>query len=75
MNITREWRMYDPRDQRTHPEGTARIEMQFNDDMTIEGLYSRDFGMYSQGGQWLIGSRTLVKWRYMNEKSQDWTPE
>jgi hypothetical protein len=73
VKITEEWRMYDPKDQRTHPEGIATIEMEFDDNLLIQGHYSRDLGMFSQTGQRPIGSRTPVRWRYIEENPEPLT--
>jgi hypothetical protein len=40
MNITDEWRMYDPKDPRTHPEGISRVEMEFDRNHEIWQLWA-----------------------------------
>lgn len=42
MNITEEWRVYDPKDPRTHPDGVARVEIEFDDGRVFYGRYSRE---------------------------------
>lgn len=66
MTITGEWRMYDPLDIRTHPEGDAvRVEMEFEGGRKIEGIYSRAAGMFSSIGS--PPNDKVARWRYTTE--------
>ena len=67
MKIQDEWRMYDPKDTRTHPEGISEVEIEFEDGVHAQGLYSRDCGMFSRnGGSKPLESYTAKRWRYLS---------
>ena len=69
MNITEEWRIYDPEDTRTHPEGFARVEIEFQDGRVLDGQYSRDLGLFAAVGSAPANTR-VKRWRY-SSKSPD----
>lgn len=64
MKIQDEWRMFDPTDARTHPEGIADVEMEFEDGRKIEGFYSRELGIFTDlsGGP---RDKKPRRWRYL----------
>lgn len=64
MKITDEWRIYDPKDLRTHPEAISRVEVEFIDGVTVLGQYSRDTGMFTFVGNALPSVTTVKRWRY-----------
>ncbi len=67
MKITEEWRMFDPDDFRTHPEGISRVEFEFENGRLIEGQYSRDADFFVGVG--LTPDNPAVKrWRYTSAK-------
>jgi hypothetical protein len=63
MNITEEWRIFDPTDQRTHPEGIARVVFEFDDGRVLAGRYSRDVGWFTSVGATPVNT-TVKRWRY-----------
>ena len=63
MKITDEWRMFDPEDERTHPEGISNIEIEVEDGGSVRGSYSRDLGIFTAMGHGLNG-REIKRWRY-----------
>jgi hypothetical protein len=70
MKITEEWRMFDPKDIRTHPEGPApRVEVEFADGRKMEGIYSGSTGWFGTVGT-LPQNTEVLRWRYTSE-----TPE
>jgi hypothetical protein len=66
MNITEEWRIFDPTDPRTHPEGVARVEFEFEDGCILPGQYSRDTGFSGVGTSPVNTTMkpTVKRWRY-----------
>ncbi|WP_263379712.1 hypothetical protein [Granulicella paludicola] len=65
MKIQDEWRMYDPDDLRTHPEGILTpVAFEFESGDVIEGLYSRPTGTFSLLNQASEGLGAPVRWRY-----------
>jgi len=71
MKITEEWRMFDPEDHRTHPEGMPHIEVEFDDGRRVEGLYSRDLGLFSHVGSTSAQEAPQMKrWRYLSEEPE-----
>lgn len=59
--------MFDRDDKRTHPEGVARVEMEFPTGRRVVGQYSRDTGMFVFVGpeQAALDEFRPVKWRYV----------
>ena len=64
MDVTDEWRIFDPQDKRTHPEGISRVEIEFQDGRTVSGQYSRDAGMFTMIGNNQPQSTDVKRWRY-----------
>jgi hypothetical protein len=70
MKITEEWRIFDPNDIRTHPEGDAtRVEMEYEGGRKLKGIYSRAAGMFSSIGS--PPNDTAIRWRYLNETTEN----
>lgn len=67
MNITEEWRIYDPKDTRTHPEAISRVEIEFEDGRQMEGQYSRDTGFFATVGTLPPQNPTVKRWRYISK--------
>jgi|GEM_PF-5256393 len=71
MKITDEWRMYDPKDPRTHPEGISRVEIEFENGRVLKGQYSRDTGWLATVGAWPPQNTNVKRWRYTSEIPDD----
>jgi len=71
MNITEEWRIYDPTDPRTHPEGIALVALEYEDGRVQHGQYSRDTGWFTStrvGIPVTVPPDSPIKrWRYLSK--------